>query len=524
MYKRLRKNKSGSTTVYLLDSVRIEGKKHASSKVIKCFGSSKDQDIIDKWEAEAEELRFNLVAKKITSRDFTTIKHDDDINTCKVTETGIKYLYTSIFDSIFSKLNFKNINKKELANLVIMRLAMPVSKLRTANIASDFGIEDMTINKIYKMMDKIGDTQINTIKRHVFKNTQSMLDNNLQVIFYDLTTIYFEANSQSDLKEFGFSKDGKSQHVQISLALMVTDHGMPIGYEIFKGNTFEGSTLIPTLEKIKKDYGVEDITIVADSAMLSEKNISSLIDRKYKFIVSARVRNMSKQLTEKMLNNEQYFQLNNLHYKSINMENGKKLLCVFSEDRKRKDEYDREQALERLKKLEGKNTKSVLKGSLKKMYIKVNNESIIALDEKKIEASKKLDGYFGFISNVDLKEEEIIAQYKGLWQVEQSFRLTKHNLKIRPVYHYVDRRIKAHFAICYLSLALVRSLEYKLKQVGHYMPIEELHHHLKQIKEVKLTVNNQESTITTDIPNEVIKILIALNIAIPKRYSSRSRV
>jgi len=158
------------------------------------------------------------------------------------------------------------------------------------------------------------------------------------------------------------------------------------------------------------------------------------------------------------------------------------------------------------------------------MYIKVNNESIIALDEKKIEASKKLDGYFGFISNVDLKEEEIIAQYKGLWQVEQSFRLTKHNLKIRPVYHYVDRRIKAHFAICYLSLALVRSLEYKLKQVGHYMPIEELHHHLKQIKEVKLTVNNQESTITTDIPNEVIKILIALNIAIPKRYSSRSRV
>jgi transposase len=524
MYTRLRKNKSGTTTVYLIDSVRVEGKKHSCSKVIKCFGSSMEKANIDKWIEEAEELKTQLSSKKITYRNFTTIKQDHDINSCKVEELGMRYLYNNIFNSIFSKLELKGINKTMLADLVIMRLAMPVSKLRTANISSAFGIEDMTINKIYKLMDKMGDMQIETIKRHVFKNTQSMLGNSLKVMFYDLTTIYFEANSQTDLKEFGFSKDGKSQHVQISLVLIVTEHGMPIGYEIFKGNTFEGSTLIPTLDKLKERYRISDVTIVADSAMLSEKNMAALITHKYKFIVSAKIRNMSKELTSKILNQDEYRELNGLQYKSIDLAKDKRLLSVFSEERKRKDEYDRSKALEKLKKLEGKSSKSGLKGSLKKSYIKVSKDSIIELDEGKIEQSKKIDGYFGFISNTDLDAESIISQYRGLWQVEQSFRITKHNLKIRPVYHYADRRIKAHFAICYLSLALVRALEYKLKQVGNYIPIEELHTYLEQIKEVKLTVNNQESIITTDIPIEIRKIFIALKISLPKRYTSNCRV
>jgi transposase len=524
MYIRLRKNKSGTTTVYLIDSVRVEGKKHSYGKVVKCFGSNAEQSIIDKWIQEAEALKLQLSSKKISSRSFTTIKQDIDINSCKVEELGIRYLYSNIYNNIFSKLELKGINREMLEDLVIMRLAMPVSKLKTANISSSFGIEDMTINKIYKLMDKMGNTQIEAIKRHVLKNTQSMLGESIKVMFYDLTTVYFEANSQTDLKEFGFSKDGKSQHVQISLALIVTEHGMPMGYEIFKGNTFEGATLIPTLDKLKNKYGISDVTIVADSAMLSDKNIQALIDHKYKFIVSAKIRNMSKARTSEALNSDKYKELNSLRYKSINLDKDKRLLCIFSEERKRKDEYDRSKALEKLRKLEGKSSKSGLKGSLKKAYIKVNNDSVIELDEKKIEESKKLDGYFGFISNTDLDAESIITQYRGLWQVEQSFRITKHNLKIRPVYHYVDRRIKAHFAICYLSLALLRALEYKLKQVNQYIPIEELHTYLGQIKEVKLTVNDQESTITTDIPDEIRKIFVALNISLPKRYCIKSRV
>lgn len=347
----------------------------------------------------------------------------------------------------------------------------------------------------------------------------------------DEVEIYFEANSPTELKEFGFSKDGKSQHVQISLALIVTEAGMPIGYEIFKGNSFEGSTLIPTLNKLKQQYQIEEVTIVADSAMLSQNNIEALIKHQYQFIVAAKIKNMTAKITKQMLDDEGYINItdshtniSNMRYKSIALDQTRKLITVFSEDRKRKDEYDRSKALQKIKKLEGKSSKTGLRGALKKSYIRVNKDSIIAIDEDKIECSKKFDGYFGFISNTNLSPVEIIGQYRGLWQVEQSFRITKHNLKIRPVYHYVDRRIKAHFAICYLSLAVIRSLEYKLKVVGSYMPIEELHYYLNQIKEVRLVVSGIESSIITDIPQQVRQIFMALKLDLPKRYRVKSRV
>lgn len=525
MYIRLRANKSGTNTVYLLDSVRVEGKKHASSKVVKCFGSSADQTQIDAWTKEAETLKSQLSQQKITSRNFINIKQDQDITSCQVEELGIKYLYNQIFHSLFPTLNLKGINKQMLADLLAMRIARPVSKLKTSNISTCFGIQDLTVNKIYKMMDALDDSKIEIIKKHVLRNTKALMNTKIQVMFYDLTTVYFETNSQSDLKEFGFSKDGKSQHVQISLALIVTDFGMPIGYEIFKGNTFEGSTLIPTLNKLKEQYKIEDVTIVADSAMLSENNINALIEHKFKFIVSAKVRNMSAKLTEEMLDGEGYSSTSDKFlYKSIALSDDKKLIAVFSEDRKRKDEYDRSKSLERLKKLEGKSSKSALKGSLKKPYVKINKDSVIEIDEAKLEQSKRFDGYFGFISNTDLSAEAVIGQYRGLWQVEQSFRITKHNLKIRPVYHYVDRRIKAHFAICYLSLALIRSLEYKLKMAGVYIPIERLHQYLNEIKEVRLSASGIETSIITDVPKEISAIFWALNIAQPKRYSVKCRV
>ncbi len=146
----------------------------------------------------------------------------------------------------------------------------------------------------------LDDLKIEAIKKHVLKNTQTLIGCKIQVMFYDLTTIYFEANSASDIKECGFSKDGKSQHVQISLVLIVTEYGMPIGYEIFKGNTFEGSTMIPTLNKLKQQYKVEDVTVIADSAMLSEANIKALIAHRFKFIVSAKIRNMKASITQEI--------------------------------------------------------------------------------------------------------------------------------------------------------------------------------------------------------------------------------
>jgi transposase len=368
-------------------------------------------------------------------------------------------------------------------------------------------------------MDGLCDKEIESMKKHIFNNTKNLLENQkIKVMFYDLTTIYFETNSKSDLKEFGYSKDGKSQHVQISLALIVTDHGLPVGYEIFKGNQFEGSTLIPVLKKLRSEYGAQDVTIVADSAMLSAINIEALIEEKFKFIISARIRNMDKNTTKAMLDVTNYEQISeDLRVGKLEFEN-KTIIVCHSKERARKDEYDRKKSLDKIMKLVGKPAKAAIKGSIKKPFVKISNEDIIEIDEAKLEEMAKFDGYFGFVTNSDLSETEVINHYRGLWQVEQSFRITKHNLKIRPVYHYVDRRIKAHFALCYLSLALIRTVEYYIKKAGLDMPLEQLNLALDEIKKVKLTIGDKKCEIITDIKQDLRNIFACLNIDMPKKY------
>jgi transposase len=502
----------------------VEGKKFSCAKVVKCFGSTSDPEQLAEWIKAAQTMKEECANQNISIRKITTIRRSQDITSCKVYDLGFKCFYSQIFASLFAKLNLTTKDKQILTDLVVMRLATPLSKLATASIAANFGIE-METNQIYRFMDKLDDKQIASIKKSVFQNTKKLLGNKISVIFYDLTTIYFEANNVSDLKEFGYSKDGKSQHVQISLALIVTDNGMPIGYEIFKGNSFEGSTLIPTLNKLREEYDTDDVTIVADSAMLSKSNIEALIANRFKFIVAARIRNLGAKLTKAILNDDDYVYAVDVRYKTIDLGDGQRLITAFSEAKLKKDQYDRERALHKISKLVGKQSKNGLRGVLKKPYIKINCDSIIELDERKIEESKKLDGYFGFVSNTNLSPDQVVAQYRGLWQVEQSFRITKHNLKIRPVYHYKDRRIKAHFAICYLSLALLRSVEYQLNQAGLHMPIEVLHRYLSEIREVVLITKEQsEASIITDVPPEIASVFIALKLATPQRYLAKSRV
>jgi transposase len=248
---------------------------------------------------------------------------------------------------------------------------------------------------------------------------------------------------------------------------------------------------------------------------------------------------MGKTTTEALLDDAGYIEVNEgeLKYKVINLVKEeqnqsehparfiKNLIACYSKRRKRKDEYDRSKALSRINKTIGKTTRSQLKGVLSKSYVGTNmtasEAETITINEKKLAAATRLEGYFGYITNTNLPPDEIIAQYKGLWQVEQTFRVTKHNLAIRPVYHFVDRRIKAHFAICYLSLALLRTVEMGLRKANQYLPIEELHMLLSRMHQVKLTVGKRQCTIITE-REAVAKIFAGLGLVLPPKLQLAS--
>lgn len=520
MHVRLRKNKSGSTSVFVVACKRFAGKKNPQPLVVKSFGSSSDQKKISALYDEA-----NKFASSTKYTPFLRINNASDLKSCKVKNIGFEQLYGEIFERYFSKvdLGFDSADYQIMKQLALIRIAQPVSKLKTSSIAPDFNCNALSLNKIYKFMDKLTDVQIEKLKKHIFSNTKKLLNNKeLQVVFYDLTTIYFENNNTSELKHKGFSKDGKSQHVQISMALMVTNFGLPVGYEIFAGNVYEGSTLIPVLTKLRTNYGINDVTIIADSAMFSKLNLVELTANKFNYIVAARIKNLDSSLSKLLLDKTNYNALDNgISYKTINL-GDKHLVACHSKERAEKDCYERQLTMNRLEKFIGKSAKDTIRGSLKKPYIKLSKASTIEIDTKKLEQISKFDGYFGFYTNTVPDARTVINHYRGLWQVEQTFRITKHNLAIRPVYHYQDRRIAAHFALCFVALSLLRTTEYLLTKADYAIPVEKLHSILQQIKSVQIINKNQEFYIIADPPSEFDQIYKALSIPKPKLFTAKN--
>ncbi len=277
MFIRKKKNKSGTYSILLLIGERVPGKAHPVSKMIKNFGSSSDENKLKKLVEEAEVYK-NYLQSTSPKAKILKIATDVDLRSCRSYNVGFSDVYGQAFSSIFNTINLKGNLLQRLKDLVIMRIAEPCSKRRTANVAMEYGIS-LNIDTIYKLMDQINAPIIEQVKKIIFSHTAELLKEQkrtIDVLFYDLTTIYFETSTQDEIRDFGFSKDGKHQHVQIMLAVIVTKEGLLIDYEEFPGNSYEGHTLIPVLNKIQERYHIDNTVIVADAALMNKINLQEL--------------------------------------------------------------------------------------------------------------------------------------------------------------------------------------------------------------------------------------------------------
>jgi transposase len=247
-------------------------------------------------------------------------------------------------------------------------------------------------------------------------------------MFYDATTLYFESFTEDTFKKNGFSKDHKEGQ-PVLLALMVTSDGLPVDYEVFAGDTYEGHTLITALTKIRERYEIDKIIFVADSAMLSKDNIDRLEilkDKNIFYIVGARLKNMKGSLKEKILNEKNYRRIKKDYYVADIADDDRRMVVSYSAKRTAKNANDRERAIAKLMaKLErSKSSKSHLSNSGYRRYLNVEGTSRVALDEDKIQIDAKWDGLHGVVTNSSLDPVEVLKRYNELWNVEAAFRVT----------------------------------------------------------------------------------------------------
>jgi transposase len=297
-----------------------------------------------------------------------------------------------------------------------------------------------------------------------------------------MTTLYFEASDEDDLRKTGFSKDGKHSNPQIYLGLLVGLGGYTIGYDIFEGNIYEGHTLIPTIEKIIKKFNLSKPVVVADAGLLSSKNIKELQENQYQFILGARIKNETTIVKNKIFETN----LKDNEYAIIEKSKTEKLIIAYSDKRAKKDEHNRKKGLERLEKQikSGKLTKSNINNRGYNKYLKMDGDITISIDKEKFDKDKIWDGLKGYITNCELKPEVIIENYKNLWHIEKAFRMSKTDLRIRPIYHRIRRRIEAHICLSFVAYTVYKELERVLKIEKYQLSVEkaaEITHNMYQI-------------------------------------------
>lgn len=357
---------------------------------------------------------------------------------------------------------------KIFKEMVLARIAKPKSKLKTTEVLQrEFGVR-LSVEAVYRMMEQTNEEVIERLKKISFQEAKTLLKEKLDVLFFDATTLYIEGFEEDSLRALGYSKDGKFNQPQILLALLVTRDGLPVGYEVFPGNMYEGHTLIPCLQKLRHAYAINSIVFVADSGLFNAENLSALRKEGFTYIVGARLRNQKEEIKNLILQKENY----------KDMEEGTKvqeivhpfgrLIVSSSEKRAQKDRFDREKTLKKLllkmNKKKKINAKDFLKNYGYKKLLKIEGESHFVVDESKMITEAKFDGLHGVITNAEgLRASEAIEQYKQLWTIEEAFRLSKHDLAIRPMFHYKENRIRAHIAIVFASLYLAKHLHYRIR-------------------------------------------------------------
>ena len=215
---------------------------------------------------------------------------------------GIHEIFGKEFDFLNLQENFTKVRLNQLRDVVLARIATPTSKLHTSQILKKFYQKELSEDQIYRLMDQVIKEE-EFIKIKIFEATRKHSDNEeVNLLFFDVTTLYFESQKSDELKDFGYSKDNKVGEVQVVLALATTDEGYPIGYQLFPGNTAETLTLIKSIDEWKKIIPIKNIRIIADRAMMSNKNLSNIEEVKLEYIIAAKLKQLPKNLKDEIWN------------------------------------------------------------------------------------------------------------------------------------------------------------------------------------------------------------------------------
>ena len=497
MHIRRLKSRNGNLQVQVVQKIGRQ------NKVVKHLGTAGN-------ELEVNEL-VNLAKQFIENQRIKSGKislFDNRYSASEMAEILSKFCIRRVLDSVtfnffyhfYQVLDFDKIGNKSFADLVVARIIFPVSKAKTRNFLESKLNKHYSLSGIYRLMGEVYSLDFQSQLEEKMTAFTLSFSPTISVLFFDVTTLYYESFDEDDLRKFGFSKDNKANQPQLVVTLTVTADGFPLHLRVFPGNKFEGHLMLPCIKEIVKKHKLNDFVVVADSAMVSHTNMEELEKENLSYIVGARLGNLPTKIWKQIITIPKI----DGAIKRFDFGNKRILVVSYSQKRANKDRSDREKQLKRAQ--FALNNPSVVSKRFKFLR-KVENRDL-ELNTENVVKSQFLEGLKGYLTNaISLTDEEIIAKYSQLWQVEKSFRISKSDLKARPVFHTVKKRIEAHLTIVFASLAIIRLVE---KTTGK--SVQKVLWLLDQVKEVVIENITSRERISkySEVENQETKDLLKL--------------
>lgn len=385
-------------------------------------------------------------------------------------------------------LSYDLLNAIEL--MLMERLHDPSSKRSNYLDQGEYlGIAAVELHHLYRSLDQLA-VGAKVVQRCIFEKGRNLFNQRLDVVFYDVTTFYFDSDKEDGLRKKGFSKDGRTGKVQVVFGLLIDRNKNPIGYRLYSGDRYEGHTFGDAIALLKKDYQIENIIVVADRGMLSKENIDIVQNQNnYEFIVGERLKTLPNNIKSKLTALENYTKEWNydkngepvvLKYTTLQY-NGRTIIATYSSKRAAKDRKDREEKLKKAEKL--LRAPSQIERKPARFYLKKEHSSKYTLDLKKIEQDQKYDGFLCIATNNrSLEAATILDHYGHLFRIEQTFRTFKTHLETRPMYHWTPKRIEGHICLCYIAYTVQHYLLGKLNKNGYGISGRQLRKNLDRMQ------------------------------------------
>jgi transposase len=402
------------------------------------------------------------------------------------------------------------------------------------------GTEALDLHHLYRAMAFLGDALkdqpgtrvLNTprctkdwIEEELFEQRRDLFSE-IDLVFFDTTSIYFEGEGGQEIGEYGKSKDHRPDRKQLVVGLALDLHGWPLCCELWPGNTADVTTLLPVVNRLRQRFRVRRVCMVADRGMISATTITALESEELdcNYILGARMRSV-KEIRERVLANRNRYQEitperqcskdpSPLKVKEVLIDDRRYVVCL-NEEQRRKDAADRQAIVEHLREQLKRGDKDLIGNKGYRKYLQGTKGEHFLIDEEKIKEEARYDGKWVLQTNLADQPEIIALAYKELWMVEDMFRTMKSILETRPIYHKRDETIRGHVFCSFLALLLQRALEQRLEEKGESWEWAEILRGLDNLQEVETLFQGKRFVLRSQVLGQAHKALRAAGVALP---------